>query len=369
MSRRIFGSVRQRRSGRWQVRYPGPDGRCYTARTAGGRALTFTSRPAADAWLARTWAAIQAGAWSPPGPPPPGGPLTLAGYAEEWLAGRDLSPSTRRLYRGTLDRQVLPALGGRPLAEITAAEVRAWHAALATGPRQRATAYGLLRTIMGTAAADDIIPASPCRVRGAARVRRARQIRPAAPAELDAIAAAMPDRYRLLVPLAAWCALRFGELAELRRGDVDLEAGIIRVRRAVVRGEAGRVVKGPKSEAGRRDVHIPPHLLPLVAAHLAGHVAADADALLFPAARGGQMGPSSLYAVFGPARTAAGREDLRFHDLRHTGAVLAAAAGATLAELMARLGHSTVASAMIYQHAAADRDKAIAAALSKLAVP
>ena len=79
------------------------------------------------------------------------------------------------------------------------------------------------------------------------------------------------------------------------------------------------------------------------------------------------MAPSSLYAVYHPARAEAGREDLRFHDLRHTGAVLAAATGATLAELMARLGHSTVSAAMRYQHAAADRDKAIAEALSELA--
>jgi integrase len=81
------------------------------------------------------------------------------------------------------------------------------------------------------------------------------------------------------------------------------------------------------------------------------------------------MSPSALYAVFYPARERAGRPDLRFHDLRHTGAVLAAATGATLAELMARLGHSTVSAAMRYQHAAADRDKAIAEALSRLAEP
>ena len=55
------------------------------------------------------------------------------------------------------------------------------------------------------------------------------------------------------------------------------------------------------------------------------------------------MAPSSLYRVFYPAREAAGRPDLRFHDLRHTGAVLAAQTGATLAELMGRLGHSTPA--------------------------
>jgi integrase len=105
----------------------------------------------------------------------------------------------------------------------------------------------------------------------------------------------------------------------------------------------------------------------MVRYHLRDHVGAAQSALVFPAANGGHMAPSSLYAVYYPAREAAGRPDLRFHDLRHTGAVLAAATGATLAELMARLGHSTVSAAMIYQHAAADRDKAIAEALSKLA--
>src|SRR5664280_1356657 len=53
------------------------------------------------------------------------------------------------------------------------------------------------------------------------------------------------------------------------------------------------------------------------------------------------------------------------HDLRHTRAVLAGQTGATLAELMARLGHSTPGAAMRYQHAAPDRDKAIAEALSR----
>jgi integrase len=51
------------------------------------------------------------------------------------------------------------------------------------------------------------------------------------------------------------------------------------------------------------------------------------------------------------------------HDLRHTGGTLSAATGATLKELMARLGHSSVRAAMIYQHATSDRDKAIAKAL------
>jgi integrase len=115
-------------------------------------------------------------------------------------------------------------------------------------------------------------------------------------------------------------------------------------------------------------VNIPPHLMPLVKAHLHEHAQVGRDGLVFPARRsGGHLSTSSLHRVYYPAREKAGRPDLRFHDLRHTGAVLAAATGATLAELMARLGHSTPGAAMRYQHAAAERDKVIAEALSKLA--
>nr|WP_306239231.1 tyrosine-type recombinase/integrase [Ornithinimicrobium cryptoxanthini] len=98
------------------------------------------------------------------------------------------------------------------------------------------------------------------------------------------------------------------------------------------------------------------------------HTASGKDALLFPAAADSDrhMAPSTLYKVYYPARQAAGRPDLRWHDLRHTGAVLAAQTGATLAELMGRLGHSTPGAAMRYQHAAAERDAEIARRLSEL---
>ncbi|WP_425564639.1 hypothetical protein [Nostocoides vanveenii] len=61
------------------------------------------------------------------------------------------------------------------------------------------------------------------------------------------------------------------------------------------------------------------------------------------------------------ARLAAGRPDLRVRDLRHTGAVLAAQSGATLAELMGRIGHSTPQMALRYQHVARGREAEIAA--------
>ena len=139
---------------------------------------------------------------------------------------------------------------------------------------------------------------------------------------------------------------------------------------AVVRADGLYIVGLPKTDAGIRDVAIPPHLLPEVRAHLEDHTGPGRDALLFPAAAKGDrhMAPSTLYKVYYPARNAAGRPDLRWHDLRHTGATLAAQTGATIAELMGRLGHTTPGAAMRYQHAAADRDTEIARRLSELAM-
>jgi integrase len=126
-------------------------------------------------------------------------------------------------------------------------------------------------------------------------------------------------------------------------------------------------VDTPKSDAGLRDVAIPPHLLPAIQLHLDEHTAPGKHALLFPSADGQRhMAASTLYRVFYRARETAGRPDLRWHDLRHTGAVLAASTGATLAELMGRLGHSTPSAALRYQHAAQGRDAQIAQALSEL---
>jgi integrase len=367
-SKRYFGSVRTLPSGRVQARYTGPDGQVHTARTPEGRPLTFETKGDAEAWLSLRHSEILRGAWLPPAEPK-AAPVTLRAYGDAWLAGRDLEQTTRDHYAQVLRDHVHPTFGDVPVVAITPAAVREWHAGMkgSTGPTARAHAYGLLRTIMNTAVADEVIAANPCRVRGGGQTKRARKIRPATLAELEALVAATPDRYKLMVLLAAWCALRFGELAELRRRDVDVRNGVVHVRRGVTRTKGSRIVKDPKSDAGRRDVNIPPHLMSMVKAHLREHAQVGRDGLLFPARHGGHLAPATLYRVYYPARDKAGRPDLAFHDLRHTGAVLAAATGATLAELMARLGHSTPGAAMRYQHAAAERDKVIAEALSQLA--
>lgn len=364
--KRSFATIRKLPSGRFQVRYT-VDGVRYTAPS------TFAARIDAEAFIVAKRRDIDRQVWSAEDDEKPA-PITFGAYSARWLAerqvaGRPLKARTREHYQSLLDDHLLPAFGARQVAAIKPKDVRDWYSAtLVDRPTLRSHAYSLLRTIMNSAVADEIIDANPCRITGAGRAKRVKKIRPASLDELATATNAMPERLRLMVTLASWCALRFGETIELRRKDVDLAEGVIRVRRAAVRTNGGQfAVTTPKSDAGVRDVAIPPHVLPQVEDHLARFVDRSRDALLFPSGAGGHIQPSTLYRHWYKARAAAGREDLRWHDLRHSGAVLAAATGASLAELMARLGHSTPAAAMRYQHAAQGRDKKIAALLSKIA--
>ncbi|MEI2718303.1 MAG: site-specific integrase [Candidatus Nanopelagicales bacterium] len=266
------GHVRQLPSRRWQAKFPGPNGNVYPGPT------TFDTRIDAEEWLREQTRAVDRGSWRAPAPqrPAAGGndDATLAGYAWRWLEERDLKPRTRGDYRRLIEQWIEPAFGSYALEQITPAMIRSWHADLAPGrPTTRAHAYGLLRTILGTAVDDDVIAANPCRIRGAGSTKRDKTITVATIPEVTAIAEAMPDRLAAMVWLAAWCGLRFGEVTELRRRDVDLAAGVLRVRRGVVRADGEVIVDTPKSTAGIRDVTIPPHVVPLIARSPDRHVA------------------------------------------------------------------------------------------------
>lgn len=366
--KRAFGNIRKLPSGRFQVRYTGPDGSYITA------PKTFAAKIDAEAFLTDRRREIDRGLWDAAEASKQPERITFGVYAAAWLAGRQVAgrpikARTREHYQSILDDHLLPTFGNRQLSAITTKDVRGWHAeTLVDRPTMRSHAYSLLRTIMGGAVTDDLIGANPCRIVGAGRARRVHKIRPASVDELATLTNAMPERLQLMVTLASWCALRFGETVELRRGDIDLSDEVIRVRRAAVRTNGGTYeITTPKSDAGVRDVAIPPHIVPQIEDHLSNYVGRKRDSLMFPAQHGGHLQPSTLNRHWYKARAAAGREDLRWHDLRHSGAVLAAATGASLAELMARLGHSTPQAAMRYQHAAQGRDREIAALLSKIA--
>ena len=361
-SRRSFGGIRKLPSGRYQANYTGPDTRLHKAPS------TFDTREDAEAWHTDERRTISREDWSAKRTTQR--VLTFGAYSDMWLEGRTLKPRTRSHYRSLLDQHILPAFGDAPLKAIDSDDIRDWWLTMgAKRPTLRAHAYGLTRTILASAVQERLIDLNPCHIRGAGSSKRVHKVKPASLPELEAIVGAMPERYKVMTLLAAWCALRFGEVTELRRKDINATAGVIHIRRAVVRAGGEAIVGTPKSDAGLRDVAIPPHLMPMVKEHLKRHVDEGKEALLFPAKGGGHLAPSTLYKVYYPARQAAGRPDLRWHDLRHSGAVLAAQSGATLADLMGRLGHSTPGAALIYQHMAQGRDAELAKRMSGLIQP
>ncbi len=352
--RASFGSIRKLPSGRFQARYVGPDGRRVPRsddvpdqrrreRIPGAASVRDHPMPSGCR----------------PRPRPRSRPSrSRSSHSTGWPPAVEATNTSRLSARAGAFPD--PAFGERPVVEISRSEVREWYAGLPSdAPTMRMHAYGLLRTILGSAVADEVIAVNPAYIRGAGNVERAKEPRPAT--------VRGAGRHRGVGPRAVprHGAARCLVCPPLRRAGRAAGQG----HRPPQPGGAGTtgeqygwtestIIGTPKSRAGVRDVSIPPHLLPVIKAHIQDLAGAGGERLLFPAGDGvSTMNPSTLYKVYYPARSEAGRPDLRFHDLRHTGAVLAAQTGATLAELMARLGHSTPGAALRYQHAAEGRDR------------
>ena len=170
-----------------------------------------------------------------------------------------------------------------------------------------------------------------------------------------------------LVLLAAFGGLRWGELTGLRRRRVDLLHRTVTVAEILTEVNGRLDLGPPKTEAGRRTVVFSAFLVDELANHLEQRGEPGPEGLMFPAPEGGLMRRSNFRRrTWEPATRAVGVAGLRFHDLRHSAGTLSAVAGATTKELMARIGHSSPRAALIYQHATAERDGAIADALDRL---
>ncbi|WP_331452995.1 tyrosine-type recombinase/integrase [Streptomyces sp. SS162] len=355
--RRRFGAVRKLPSGRWQARYPGPDGVLRPADR------TFGTKVDAEVWLSQTEADLTRGDWQDPD----AGAVEFGVYARQWIAERGLRPTTVELYERLLRIHLLPAFGHRDLDEITAPRVRTWRTerlAETGAPTTVAKAYRLLKAIMETAVDDELIRRNPCRIRGAGQERAPE--RPIATVEqVYAVADAMGPRWRLMVLLGAFATLRPEELAELRRGDVDLDTGTLRITLASPELTTGRRVTGePKSAAGKRTLILPAFLHTDLRRHVewfADKKDPGPDGLLFVGEKGAPFRRSSFGRKWRRARVKAGLpEGFRLHDLRHTGNTLAADTGAKLKDLMVRMGQSSVRAAMIYQHSSLEHQRELA---------
>ncbi|MGH3843768.1 MAG: tyrosine-type recombinase/integrase [Pseudonocardiaceae bacterium] len=412
---RRFGNVRRLPSGRYQIRYPGPDGRLRTGPE------TYERKGDADKALVLIEAQLSSGEWTDP----ERGKVKLGAYAAKWITERPgLRIRTMDLYRWLLRKHIEPYLGGIPIARMSPQMVREWRATLLDGGVSvsvTAKAYRLLRAIMMTVVEEDkILPRNPCQIRKAGTEDAAE--RPVLTvAQVFALAEqvgrrpvgnirAVPGGYRLrfrrdgemrtapevyatrteaeralwtmasdgradctqdrrfyaLVLLATFSSLRWGEVTALQRRDLDLNARAVRIRAAYIERSTGEMLLGPpKSQAGRRIVGVPDAIVPALRAHLAAFVQAEPSALVFPGAKGGPIrrGNFNKMSAWPRAVASIGMPGLHFHDLRHTGNQFAAQSGAALRDLMARMGHDSERAAMIYQHVARGADQAITNAI------
>ena len=356
---RRFGSIRVLPSGRVQIRYPGPDGRMRTG------ADTYPDKRSADRALSLIEGQMITGEWTDPRR----AKVTLQAYAEKWIDQRpNLRPRTVELYRWLLARHIGPHLGRVALGKITPEMIREWRATLlgsGVSVSAAAKAYRLLRAVLMTAADDRIIARNPCRIPGAGDEKAAE--RPVLTVgQVIELAGLMKDRrFRALVLLATFASRRWGEAIALRRCDIDLGGRTVSIRRQYVELTGEVIIGPPKSRAGTRTVGIPAAIIPELRDHLAAYVGPQPDDLLFTGTMGGilRRGNFRRDSGWGAAVGKLGVPGVHFHDLRHTGNMLAAP-GASLADLKARMGHDSARAAMIYQHATAAADRAIAAALS-----
>lgn len=318
--------------------------------------------------------------------------------ARDWLdhvrrMGR--KESTLYTYSKRIEGHILPELGELPVEAITPQLVQAWFDALdskhgngvSRGTYMMLAGMFTFATGQARGQSHDFAPLverSPCRVAGAT-VHKPVKPSDAAHKVIDAeqvadIARNMPDREALAVLLGGHLALRIGEVLGLQRGDVVGEW--LHVARQLQSRGAGLRVDTPKSDAGRRELPIPPDLAAAVRRHLERFVGEGRDAPLFPReARGAQhTHPNTLRKHFRVAVEQANVDRAQrsevdgvprdpipsgfvFHSLRHTALTRLGERGATAEELKAFGGHRDAATVQRYQHATRSRLASLAALL------
>ncbi len=372
--RQSFGRLRQERSGRWSAAYL-HHGTLHRA------ADTFPTKSSAVRWLEDERDLIELdrrnlGVWTSPAArlaqeEAARKAVTVAEYAETWIKDKPVARRTRDSYRYLLDTRVKgTALAEMPVTEVTVSDIRTWFGSLdASTPTARARAYEVVSSMFSAAVADGLLPATPCRVVNARKVRRARPVVHIESPEVEELATAMPEHLRAAVLLAAWCGLRFGELIALDRQDVAVDGSSVNVHKGLTRRNMITEVSAPKSETSVRLVSVPPHIRAAVTEHLTNHVKPGQNSPVFTDSGNDRITEGKFRPAWHKAREAIDRPTLRFHDLRHHAGLVAAYAGATIAESMARLGHSSPKMALHYAERAAARDALLADRITALATP
>lgn len=311
------------------------------------------------------------------GPPPASGATTLAAWADGWItrAAPGLAASTLTRYRELLALHILPRLGQRRLASLTAGDGLALQTAmLATvSPSTVWSALRLAKALTAEATRLRVIPADPlAAVRHVRQPDRSREVLPAerfarviAKTQSDsAPAGTIAELIAELIPLALATGLRRGELLALRWADIEPDCAGLAVTGSLC-PESGR--KAPKTASGRRRVALPAsaasmlHARRIRAAEGALAAGRPLDSLpVFPGPGGlAWADPNSVSRAVARALPSG----VTLHGLRHAHATALLSAGVNPRAVQARLGHADIHTTLgVYAHAL-PRDDAAAIAI------
>jgi integrase len=372
----MTGHIRRRGEHSWELKFDLGTDSLTGKRLTRYHSFKGTKRDA-EKELVRLKAAVDRGEYVDPSK------LTLGEFLDRWeaWAATQVSAKTLERYRELAKHHVRPHLGFgniqklRPVnfAELYGKLQRAKPEGAGLAPLTIGHVHRLMHRVLGYAVKWGVIVTNPVTVADPPRVQR-REIDILAPDEIKAILHGL--RGKSLYPVAVIAlatGMRRGEIVALRWGDVDLEAGTIRIERSLEQTGTSLVFKEPKTKAGRRAIAIPPSIVMELRNHwrqqqeirlALGLGKATSDDLVVPRFDGRPWPPDRLSTTWPKTIARLKLPKVSLHALRHTHASQLIAAGLDVVTVSRRLGHSNPTVTLnVYAHLFGNTDERAAAAV------
>jgi integrase len=308
------------------------------------------------------------------------GALTVGEYLDRWLKDvKDtVRQSTHARYEYAINPHIKPGLGRIQLKDLTPAHVRWFYRERLDSGLAPATVHKLhvvLHKALKAAVADGLVPRNAVAGLKLPKITR-EEIDPLGPEEARLLLeASRGDKLEALYVLALNTGMRQGELLALKWDDVDLEGGVLRVRRTLTHSEEGLVLGEPKTKKSRRTIRLTAGAVRALRDHLSRqleemeHVGSlyRLGGLVFATRTGTIINPSNLRnRSFKPLLERAGLRPIRFHDLRHTCATLLLSKNVNPKVVSEMLGHASVSITLdVYSHLLPDMQEKAAQALEE----
>jgi integrase len=305
---------------------------------------------------------------------------TVAEYLRAWLASSTKQGfKTLERYHQLAEGQIIPHLGATKLQKLTVEAIRLWHRALLDSGLSSRTvghAHRLLKLALATAVKAGTLARNVATVEAPPKVE-AKEIEVLNPDQITAVLTALEGHSLYpIVSLALATGMRRGEVLALQWRDVDLDAGTLRVERAVEETrKVGLRIKPPKSARAKRTIKLPPNAVAMLRAHKVqqlelrlqlGMGKLGLDALVFTTIEGTMIPPDNLSNNWHRICRARGLPLVTFHALRHTHASVLIRDGVDILTISRRLGHSKASITLdVYGHMIGGADEAAARAIEK----